>query len=355
MNVLRAVACLSVVFLHSIQHVVNYNFGGTTAIEKTLLSIAGLLSAGTPTFIFISIILFAYKYPNNLPNNFYSKRITLILFPFISMAFFYALVETYDNISLLPKQIFYNLIGQYHGWFVLLIFQFYILYHLTIKLKTKISPFVALSTSLAINIIYLAFFNFTNPLNSTEFASFFWKTGFWTPFVGWLFYFSFAYYCGRNYDYFLKTIKKYKSLIIAALLISVLIVLTIDFLQLSPNGSKRIDMIPFTILAVSLMLSSFSKIKKVNGILMIISNYSFGIYLLHVFYLIVAKKIFDFMDIHYGYWSIPLWFIFAVFASIFSVNLVTRLPLGKYILGNVNKSSKKTEEKNYSENKPKLA
>lgn len=335
--------------LHSIKHIVDYNFGGDTQFEKGLLTLAGLPSYGTPAFVFISIILFSYKYTDKLPKGFYTKRMKAILLPFICMAVFYGLIETYDRLSAFPNEVAYNLIGYYHGWFILLIFQFYILYHFFVKMGNKISPIFALSLTFVINIGYLAYFNFTSMPKGSEFIKFVWEQGHWVPFLGWFFYFTFAYYCGRHYDQYMKFVEKHKPFVWAGLAMSIILVLISDYFNVFPHGSKRVDMIPLTVFVVTIMLYYFSKIKNISSFIHLISKYSFGIYLLHMFYLIVFKKIFDFAGIHYGYWSIPIWFVGAVAASIVSVYIVNKIPFGKYIVGGINDASKKlkTNKKEY--------
>ena len=351
--VLRAIACLCVVMLHAIKHVI-YNNYGETLNEGILLNIVGLLSFGTPAFVFISIILFAYKYPNALPDNFYKKRVIAILIPFITMAIFYAVVESNNNISDIPKVLAYNLMGYYHGWFVLVIFQFYILYHLFTKIGDKISPIPTLLVSFLINILYLGYFNFTESYNNSEFALFIWSQGFWIPFTGWIFYFTFAYYFGKNYEKILDLVEKYKIFVMGALLVSILIIMINNYFSLFQYGSKRIDMIFFTVCIVILILQSTSKLKNINWLINIISKYSFGIYLLHMFYLLLFMKIYKELDIHPGYWSIPLCFLGSVVASIISVNLLNRLRFGKYLVGGVNNKSFTKREDLQSHNNTKV-
>jgi len=261
------------------------------------------------------------------------------------MAIFYAVLSNISSPGLILKGIFYNLMGYYHGWFVLLIFQFYVLYHLFISIDNKLNPKIVLVSSLIINILYLSLFNFSNVPNSSDFTIFVWKQGFWVPFLGWFFYFTFAYYCGKNYNKFLNTVRKYQPVVWCCFVISIVIILINNYYDLFNYGSKRVDMILFTLSIVTLILYLFSNVKKVNFIINIISKYSFGIYLLHMFFLILFKEIFKLLNVHPGYWAIPFWFAGSIIASIISVYLVNKIPFGKYLVGGINDPNKKRKEK----------
>src|SRR5690625_5566643 len=57
-------------------------------------------------------------------------------------------------------------------------------------------------------------------------------------------------------------------------------------------GSKRIDMIIFTVSLITLLFALFSSLKEVTRFLQYISNYSLGIFLLHLFFFIIFKLTF---------------------------------------------------------------
>src|SRR5690625_809265 len=115
--ILRALACLSIVTLHTINQVVWLD-NGNGSLDFALESISGLLSFGTPTFVLISIILLGYAYPDELPNGFYKKRFKFIFVPFLVMALFYGVIFNLQAVTTIPKYVFYNVFGYYHGWFV---------------------------------------------------------------------------------------------------------------------------------------------------------------------------------------------------------------------------------------------
>ena len=86
-DMIRAIACLSVVYNHVIT---NYQkFSGAAFIETTpFLILRYLFLFATPIFILISITLLARSYPDKLPKNFLWSRIKYIFVPYALIGFF---------------------------------------------------------------------------------------------------------------------------------------------------------------------------------------------------------------------------------------------------------------------------
>ncbi len=333
-SIIRVIACLSVVLLHSIKFSTGDSAEG--AVEFGLWSLAGLLSFGTSTFVFISALVLAYSYPKNLPNGFYMKRIRFLFIPFACMAVFYAIISGLTKDWSIPKLIVYNLLGAYHGWFVLVIFQFYVLHQLYAKYIDRFRPSVVLGVSLLINVAYLAFFNLV-PAPGGQLAAYIWERGYWMPFTGWLFYFSLAYYCGKNYKQFVAVLERYKWWIIAALPITAGIVVYNNAFSSFGFGSKRVDMIGFTVVMILLLFLAFRGVKRIPPIVTLISQYSFGIYLVHWFFLDMMDRAVEKLGIPLGYAEIPLLFILGIalcIATIWVFNHV--VPFGQYVVGRIN-------------------
>lgn len=330
-DVIRAMACLSVVLLHAIKLEVD----GSGLMEDALLTISGLLAFGTAAFVSISAIILAYSYPDKLPSGFYWKRIKLIMLPFICMAAFYSIGDNFQTLSRIPIEFIYNIMGNYHGWFILVIFQFYLLYQLFINYFSKASPVIMLTISLVINVIYLGFFNFTDPPDGNVYLNHLWERWYWYPFFGWVFYFTLSYYIGKSYHRFLMYIKKYYIWILIAFPISITLIIVDNIQWGFPAGSKRLDMILFTVTAMFLLFLISSKIRNTPFLLDVISRYSFGIYLIHWSGLLLWERIFELLNVDFGYMNIILIFAGSVMFSIAGVYIFNMFPLGKYIIGRV--------------------
>ncbi|HDR8533000.1 TPA: acyltransferase family protein, partial [Bacillus cereus] len=199
---LRVVACLSVVLLHSITSyldLIDFNQKGF------LNNLRILLCFGTPMFIFISELVISKVYKDGVPKHFLTKRIRYILIPYTVMGLFYALQYTYQEEDFLhafvlqsAKNIF---LGDFHGYFILIIMQFYILHAVLFEFFRRANVKKVLLIAFIINVIYLAIFNFI-PVPDNAIGEYIWLRFSWVPFVGWLFYFCLAYYCGIYYTEF---------------------------------------------------------------------------------------------------------------------------------------------------------
>lgn len=333
---IRAIACLSVVFLHSVKINYGYTVDYSNYLNVTINYIAGMLAAGTATFVFISEVLLSHSYPDQLREGFLKKRLMFIGVPFLIMAIFYAVYPNLGAPSILIKQLILNVFaGGYHGWFVLVVFQFFLLHWLYIKFLKKIPMKLVMSTAFFLNLIYLLFFNLTDPINNSTIVTYLWDRGYWIFFPGWLFLFSLAYYCGKDYEVFLKKIDLHKRWIFTGLFLSTLLILTNNFLFNYGLGSKRWDMLFFSTFAI-LTLFIVLKNKKTPRILRVVSDCSFGIYLIHYFYILSFDNIFKYLGFTNNFITIPSLFLLTVIVSIATVYILNLLPFGKYIVGKVN-------------------
>lgn len=348
--ILRAFACLSIVTFHTINQVV-WLENGNALLDFALLNISGLLSFGTPTFVLISIILLGYAYPDKLPNGFYIKRFKFIFVPFLVMAVFYGIVFNLEAIWTIPKYTFYNIFGYYHGWFVLLIFQFYILYHFFMKYIKNVSPTKVLIVSFVVNVLYLGYFTLMTPPSDVTILNYIWEKGFWLPFVGWIFYFAIAFYWGQYYQTWMQWVRKNISLLVVLTILSFGFVMFNNALGLFEFGSKRIDMIFFTVSFIMLLFALLSHLKEVPVFLQYISNYSFGIYLLHFFFIVVFREASQYLVLDFGYWNIIIWTPLAIICSIGSINFVHRYAFGKYIVGQIGRVKKPSSAEETSKEK----
>ena len=137
------------------------------------------------------------------------------------------------------------MLGDYHGYFILIIIQFYILHYYFHYHLSRWNPKIVLPLSFLISAAYLGFFNFV-PAVQTPVGQYVWDKFYWIPFLGWLFYFTLAYYCGHYYTAFMKLLKGYsKAVVVAPILIAVMSVLLFNLGIFSKISSKQIDILFF--------------------------------------------------------------------------------------------------------------
>lgn len=346
---LRAVACLSIVLFHAIETSINLNISDSYSFNL-IESIKVLLTFGTPTFVFISMLLISYSYSDNLPKYFLIKRAKLLLMPFLAMAIFYAFtyvakstnyIVDYSAVKLIIKYSIINILGGYHGYFILIIFQFYILCHLFNRYLSKMNPFATITVALIINLTYLAIFNYLPSPIDNKIVGYLWYGWFKIPFVAWVFYFVLAYYCGRNYDYFLYVIRKYEKIILVSAIAIGSTTIVLENLNLIPSSSKSVMMIFFTTSMIGVIYNIATRIKTIPYFFIKISQYSFSIYLIHMFYLTIMKNILLKHDIDFSVFSILFLFIVSIVASMLTAYIFNKFKFGKYLIGTINNNGAK--------------
>lgn len=348
---LRSIACLCIAVVHSLHRAHSSSTFTNSLLDTIVDSGYVLLTFGTPTFIFISMLLISYSYPTGLPKNFLSKRFKLILFPFIFMAIFYGadmnifhqlltgnMTEVFSMAtwSTVSSNVIGNLMGGYHGYFILIIFQFYILAYFLHRFLSKSNPVVIILVSLIINLAYLAIFNFTEPPSDNEKVINFWKSGHWIPFIGWIFYFSLAFYCGLYYQHFVTILEKNKKIVISSTIVFALLTVWLTIIEWIPLSSKSVTMVFFTTGMIGILYLIATKIKTMPKILIDINNYSFSIYLLNTFYINITYTVLILLGIDFSIFNVFIYLTCSIMASMLTAYLLNLSPYGKYLVGRVN-------------------
>ncbi|QKS71264.1 acyltransferase family protein [Paenalkalicoccus suaedae] len=338
--VLRSIGCLSIVFLHSIhialQTIPIIAMGEVFAIFFDSLQM--LLYYGTPMFIFISEFLISYSYRNKpLPTYFLSKRTKFILIPFFVMGVFYSLPFLLSGASVWAETVAMNLLlGDYHGYFILIIFQFYLFHYYFHSYLKKWRPFPVITIAFIINAIYLFIFNFTTPPIENSATMFLWERFYWVPMFGWVFYFAVGYYAGLYYESFMTFLLKYRYWIIVGPLVTSFILLFVYHSGiLSIHSSKRIDILIHTIACSFFLFYLTSQMKGLPTFFAFISRYSFGIYLLHYFYIFAIDFIYSLYPIPLGVAYIMILFVFSTLLSIGTVYVLNKIPYGHIVIGKI--------------------
>ncbi|RSL33044.1 adhesin [Salibacterium salarium] len=327
---IRAIACLAVAVIHSVNTTLaNYEDVIVQIDEYILIAIRFAAFFGTPAFVFISELLLSHVYPNHVPEDFFKKRITFLLCPFIFMGIVFAAI-TNNSISGFINDIFLNVfLGGYTGYFILIIFQFYILHYFFHVYLNKWSAKKMLLLSFAANILYLAFFNVTEA-PSGQVGDYIWERGYWLLFVGWIFYFTLGYYCGKNYSYFKEKVLKHKRFVFVVPALAYVVMLFLvrtDILDVV--SSKRVDNIFYTIGIISVIVFVSKYWEEVPRSVLFISKYSFQIYLLHKVVLHYLPTIDFFSPLLY----FILVFVIAVLGAIGISMLLNRFSWSKYLIG----------------------
>lgn len=348
---IRAVACLCVVLIHSMT-MTQHNYELFRLTDELMYMFKLTIMFATPVFVMISEFLLSYSYPDKLPKAFWKKRILYILVPYIVMAVIYSayplLVGTGFTWGRFMELFFEKgFLGLWHGYFVLIIFQFYALHFLLKKYFDRFNPFLMIGISLVINMFYLAIYNFSwfHDLSFVSALRPYYKL----PFLGWIFYFTVAYYAGKNIDVFLSFIQKYKYYLLAGAALTGMVPLLMRYNHIySVVSSKRFDVVLYTFFIFCLLYLIARQLKKTPTIVMWISSSSYGIYLLHPLFQFNTIDFLQSMPFYTNFGvHILLLFIMGVGGPVLVTYLLNKVPYGALIVGKFNapKSSAPLKEK----------
>ena len=330
-NLLRVIACLSIVFLHSTTYT-GWTKGSFNLEYYDYFRL--LLCFATPTFIILSIIILANRYKSELPSNFFMKRFKFVMLPFISFAIIDALMVNLlseNGIDIISKVLF-NLKGGYGGYFILIIFQFYILHYLVLKYKISIEKLFPVTVLIMIVQLYL--------LYSTDIAIFVNNEDIIRHlFIAWLAYYAVGFLIGKNYDKLHILLKKYKWYTLVGLFFALFLM----FLSFEAGNklvfSRRIDIFVLST-AVTMVILAWGQYVPNFKIINMISNYSLGIYLVHwQVQRVLAPYLGDYFESMTAM-IIGMFFI-SLILSMVIIKLISLLPFGKYIVGNTNRKHRK--------------
>lgn len=140
---LRTVAFLAVVFQHAIGMFTRKP--GVNVSDLVVLSVLfNLVKFAVPMFVFITGLVIFYNYYEKLQvTSYLYKRVREIIVPYVVCSLFYYYYWAYDasehSWGSLPSMLLTGE-GNYHLWFVAMIFQFYLLYPLFRLLFLKLQP-----------------------------------------------------------------------------------------------------------------------------------------------------------------------------------------------------------------------
>ncbi|PZD95048.1 acyltransferase [Paenibacillus sambharensis] len=335
--VIRCISCLSVVLLHVLSLVLMLHAEQLAGISHTIDSFRTLLMFSTPAFIFISEFLLARSYPGGVPKGFLARRGQVIFIPFLFIAALDALMmasaaETGLTVSAYLEKLAQNvLLGNFIGYFILVIFQFYILHKFLHSFLRQASPKWVLTVSFLVTEAYLSYFTWVVTPEADAVFPFF-----WVPFPGWLFYFCMAYYCGKEYETFLAILDRYRRVLYSSAVILAALVVAVSYYgNIGMISSKRPDILLYSTCMICLFFHVFSKVRQVPKLIMTVSNYSFSIYLLHFYFMSIGYVVLSSMPAVPALLAVLVVFAASVIGPVLMSWALNKLRYGYLFVGKV--------------------
>ncbi|WP_246231656.1 acyltransferase family protein [Sporosarcina jiandibaonis] len=280
-NLIRAIACIFVVATHAISNYLK-NVDVDLTSDRYIVLIRYALLCSTPIFILISETLISKNYPEKLPKGFFLKRLRYIFIPYVLIGAIVSYrASARDWNSFLEVFTHKVIFGHWYGFFVLVIFQFYIIHWLVGKYLSKINPIGPLLLSFIISFIHI--YSYVHIPEYGEFIEA--KFPFWyrVHIFSWLFYFIAAFYIGQYYDRIFNFLNNKIWIPIVATLFSYSIILyDIKVRDYTRISSDRYDMMLFAVCVFFLLVVLIRKFNFNNKVLGMISHFSFFIYLTHM-------------------------------------------------------------------------
>lgn len=345
-DVLRALAIIGIVLLHSATPLL-YEFNNISAFDWHVANFYDSIARwSVPIFFMIS----GYLNLNSLENNesiflFYKNRFIKVVIPFVFWAICYFLlpffldpniniIQVLSNVNNYKEFIYQLLFGPvyYHLWFIYTIL---VLYLFTPLIKKALSLF-SKKTFAWILILFFSFISINNILNlifgfsynTSGIASTIGYFGYGLLFIGY-------YILG----YFLESISKcnlklFNCIGIAGLFITIIGTYLLTLENKGIFNEFFYHYLNFNTLLVSVWIFILfkCKIKKCPTIILLLSEYSFGIYLIHILIIELLNKLQINITLFSPIFSIPIFSIVVLILSFLAVWTLSKVPILKRIV-----------------------
>ncbi|AET70718.1 putative acyltransferase [Desulfosporosinus orientis DSM 765] len=355
-NYLRGFGVLAVIAIHTTGYFTKVESLNTLVLVNLWTDVFSQFAV--PLFVFISGFVLAKNYPKDFPwSGFYRKRMRSIIPQYLLFSMLYTVYNNwmaiknnsfFANLALVLKNI-WHADASYHLWYFAIIIQLYILYPLIIKvysffkLKNRAEWLVVLllimQTSFMVGI-------------HTSFLP-----GIKLNCIGFLFYFGLGIYVLDNFSSLSKAYIRQTPMLLAMSLaltvgasFAIIIGLKIgyDYNSIPAYffiGPELIYPIFRVITFLVLYNAARSLLKKRRSILAKVTNkigdYSFGIYLIHIFFNQWIIKLLNNYQIDYNDWIFyPTVFAVTFVLSYLSIRLISFIPFSYYLIGTQSRKRK---------------
>lgn len=331
LDILRVVACLAVIVIHSSTQYVIKDFGSFNFWIGNIFD--GITRIGVPIFVMISGALMLdknYKYTNKKIIQHIKKLIIFFIFWSLIYTIIYHIIIKYNCINV--REVVLSFVeGNVHLWFIYMIIGLYLivpLLRLWVKDENKkyIEYFIMLSMIFSffipqiINIgsKYNDIFNSINKV--VENINIKYVGGFTTYFLlGWYLH---------NYD--LKNKKAVYILGVISMFITIMGTYIFSISTREANqmyGNLTLNVLFQTIMIFSIVKEKYNKNTERNKYIDLISNNSLGIYAIHFVIVSIMSRILIEMNINIAIINIPIIFICTFLISNFVVSLLKKITI----------------------------
>lgn len=331
--IIRALSCLAVVMMHSITMLI-----GDPEVNRGLNTARLLLLFATPTFAYMSAFLIGYSKSGRSYGETIWLRVKYLLLPYLFFAVGYAAWQHYQWGAPLLDRIRYNVLGGYHGYFVLVVFQFYLFHPLFRPILERVPAWAGVTAAGLVNIAYLA------ALNLGWFSIPYLGFNAYRLLPAWFFYYVLGYYSGRDRNQFQVALRRYWPLSAALLAGGGALLLRNALGGFMPDvTSQRFDVVPYAAGIILLAFPLAGRVRRIPALLNHVNRASFGIYLLHWFFLELFRRWVVRIPGLPKVAGILLLFLMAATASTLVTFALNRWKWGAFVVGRLGVDGRKGE------------
>lgn len=314
MHVIRSVAMIGVLIVHSTSVAIADLAPGSTG-QSVYAALNTMFRFGTPMFLFLSAFVLFYNYWDRQINlkflaRFYGKRVTFIILPYLMISIFYFLAKAYlfygmPDWSAIQTFLFQLAVGKahFHLYFIFVIIQFYLAFPLVMLLLQRFPGLVKHVLWIGFGLHWVFIW-----LNSQYLQ---------IPYKGSVMFSYLIFYAGGIFvAFYLDRIKQFLTItrdklkkpaygagymaLYAGALISVGGHVYIWLANYQGNGFHsmwyelfwQLQNICIITLLMQFFLAVYPKLdRRLQGFFQFVANTSFGVYLLHPFFLMLYEKL----------------------------------------------------------------
>ena len=217
----RAFICILIVLVHILTQYMGHVEDSETSELKLLYYIQNIIIFATPSFIILSQLLTTLNY-KTVDRHYLWKRVKYILCPYLLVGTFYAYSEHKITGNTFTEEWWKSVIlGHWHGYFILIIMQFFVLSYLLYKGSPRI-----FDSKTVLVLSFIVQFSFLHLYNENAvFAKYF--TAFYpfsenTCILGWIFFFFMGGYIGRHYHQIIQFLNLHIFIVLGVAILSYL-------------------------------------------------------------------------------------------------------------------------------------
>ncbi len=345
---LRGFAVLAVIAIHTTGYFTKIESFNVLVLLNLWIDMFSQFAV--PLFILISGFVLARKYYKNYSvSKFYKNRIRSIIPQYLLFSILYTVFNNWTVIKTNPLSTTFSLLlnniwnanASYHLWFFLIIIPLYLLYPLVIKIyiffKNSGKAEFLIALLFVIQMLWMV------GLHTSSFP--FIKINF----ISFLFYFGLGIYVNDRFEQLKEGIKHQTPLFLtislaltlgSSFFIIIGLTLGYDYYSIPSYFFIGLELV-YPILKIStflLLLNLASSLVIKRGILTKVvkkfGDYSFGIYLIHIFFIQITIEMLKNNAVDYSDWLFyPIVFLVTVITSYLAVRLISYLPHSYYIIG----------------------